>query len=134
MKRILIILLTIFISILVISQTTQIINQRKNIMTKYLLHSKLTAKDGYGEKLASILLDASKIVSTAKGCVLYVVSKDKADSNSVWITEIWNSKDDHDNSLKAEGVRELISQAIPILNGQPQKGQELEVLGGKGIE
>ena len=116
----------------VISQT-QLKNQNKKIMNKYLLHGKLTAQDGYGEKLTSILLNASKLVSTAKGCILYIVSKDTADINSVWITEIWDSKEDHDNSLKVEGVNELISMAIPILNGQPQKGQELEVLGGKGI-
>lgn len=103
-------------------------------MNKYLLHGKLTAKDGYGEKLTSILLDASKLVSTANGCILYVVSKDTVDINSVWITEIWDSKEDHDNSLNVEGVKELISIAIPILDGQPQKGQELEVLGGKGIQ
>lgn len=48
-------------------------------MNKYLLHGKLTAKDGYGEKLTSILLDASKLVSTANGCILYVVSKDTVD-------------------------------------------------------
>ena len=102
-------------------------------MNRYLLHGKLTAKDGYGEKLTSILIQASKIVSTAKGCILYVVGKDQGDMNSVWVTEIWDSKEDHDNSLKDQAVRELISQAIPILDGPPQKGQELTVLGGKGL-
>lgn len=93
----------------------------------------MTAKDGNGEMLTSILLEASNLVSTANGCNLYVISKDNNDNNTVWITEIWESKEDHDNSLKVEGVKELISKAIPILEGQPQKGQELEVLGGKGI-
>lgn len=99
-------------------------------MNKYLLHGKLTATDGNGGKLTSILLDASKLVSTAKGCNLFVISKDNINNNAVWVTEIWDSKEDHDNSLKVEGVRELISQAIPILAEQPQKGQELEVAGG----
>lgn len=102
-------------------------------MNRYLLHGKLTARDGNGEKLISILLDASKLISAAKGCIVYVISRDNNDQNSVWVTEIWDNKVDHDNSLKMEGVRELISKAIPILDGQPQKGQELEVLGGKGI-
>ena len=56
-----------------------------------------------------------------------------ADVNSVYVTEIWESKDDHDNSLKVKGVRELIMKAMPILDGQPTKGQELEILGGAGI-
>jgi quinol monooxygenase YgiN len=102
-------------------------------MNKYLLHGKLTAKEGEVEKLASILLEASRLVSTAQGCILYVVGKDQNDPTAVWITEIWDSKEDHDNSLKVEGVRQLIAQALPILDGPPQKGQELELLGGTGI-
>lgn len=102
-------------------------------MNKYLLYGKLTAKSGYRNELANILLDASKLVSTAKGCKLYVIGKDENDQNSVYVTEIWDSKEDHDNSLKAENVRELIMKAMPILDGQPQKGQELEILGGTGI-
>lgn len=51
----------------------------------------------------------------------------------IYVTEIWDSKEDHDNSLKVEGVRELIMSAMPILDEQPTKGQELEILGGTGI-
>lgn len=93
----------------------------------YLLHGKLTAKSGCRDDLATILLQASKLVSTAKGCKLYVIGKDQNDLNAVYVTEIWASKEDHDNSLKVEGVRELIMKAMPILDGQPTKGQELEI-------
>jgi quinol monooxygenase YgiN len=101
--------------------------------SRYGLHGKLTATEGNADKLTSILLEASKLVSTAKGCQLYFISKDSNDKNSVWITEAWDSKEDHDNSLHVEGVRELITQALPILARQPEKGQELEIIGGKGI-
>ncbi|AZB30760.1 putative quinol monooxygenase [Chryseobacterium balustinum] len=100
---------------------------------QYLLHGKLTAKAGQRNELANILLKASELVSTAKGCKLYAISKGENDTNSVYVTEIWDSKEDHDNSLKVEGVRELIMSAMPILDGQPTKGQELEILGGTGI-
>jgi quinol monooxygenase YgiN len=103
------------------------------MIKKYGLHGKLQAAEGKGEQLASILLKASQLVSSAKGCHLYLISEDKNDKDAVWVTEVWDSKEDHDNSLKGEGVRELISQAIPILAGQPEKGQELLVLGGAGI-
>jgi quinol monooxygenase YgiN len=62
-----------------------------------------------------------------------VIGKDANDVNSVYVTEIWDSKEDHDNSLKLEEVRALIMKAMPIIDGQPQKGQELEILGGTGI-
>ncbi|AJW63548.1 Antibiotic biosynthesis monooxygenase [Elizabethkingia miricola] len=101
--------------------------------SKYLLHGKLTAQSGYREELSDILIQASQLVSTAKGCKLYAVSKAENDTTSVYVTEIWDSKDDHDNSLKVEGVRELIMKAMPILDGQPTKGQELEILGGAGV-
>lgn len=102
-------------------------------MNKYGLHGKLTATAGNGEKLASILLEAARLVSTARGCRLYMVSKDHSDPDAVWITEAWDSKEAHDNSLQAAGVRELIAQAMPLLDGRPEKGQELEILGGAGI-
>ncbi|HEX8719433.1 MAG TPA: hypothetical protein VF736_02215 [Pyrinomonadaceae bacterium] len=47
--------------------------------------------------------------------------------------EVWESKEDHDNSLKVPGARELIMQAMPILAGRPEGGTSLEVLGGKGL-
>ncbi len=100
---------------------------------KYLLHGKLTAQVGNRDEIANILLEASKLVATAKGCKLYVISKDENDRNSVYVTEIWDSKEDHDNTLKVESVRELIMKAIPLLDGQPSKGQELEILSGAGI-
>lgn len=100
----------------------------------YLLHGKLTAKSGHSVELANILIEASQLIASVKGCQLYVIGKDQNDKNSVYVTEIWDSKEDHDNSLKAEGVRELIMKAMPIIDGQPTKGQELEVLGGVGIK
>lgn len=102
-------------------------------MNKYGLHGKLSAKAGQRDKLSQILMKAASAVSKAKGCHVYIVSIDTSDSNSVWITEVWDSKEDHDNSLAADGVKELISQAMPLLDGKPEKGQELEVLGGFGI-
>lgn len=102
-------------------------------MNKYGLHGKLTATPGNADKLAAILLEAAKLLSTAKGCRLYMVSKDHSDEDAVWVTEAWDSKEAHDNSLQVAGVKELISQAMPLLSGRPEKGQELEILGGAGI-
>ncbi|SEJ64578.1 Quinol monooxygenase YgiN [Cyclobacterium xiamenense] len=102
-------------------------------MNQYLLNGKLTAKPGHQDALAAILLQASHLVATAKGCRLYVIGTDKADSHSVYVTEIWDSKEDHDQSLNVEGVRELIMKAMPLLDGPPAKGQELEIIGGAGV-
>jgi quinol monooxygenase YgiN len=97
---------------------------------KYGLHGKLTAKAGESERLASILVQASKLMEDAPGCHLYMVSRDIEDPESVWITEAWDSKEHHDNSLKVDGVSELISEAMPLLQGRPEGGQKLEILIG----
>ena len=99
----------------------------------YLLQGKLIAKAGHSKELANILLQASKLVAEVNGCQLYVIGKDSNDNNAVFVTEIWDSKEDHDNSLNDQNVKELIMKAIPILDGQPRKLQELEILGGIGI-
>lgn len=99
-------------------------------MSNYLLHGNLRAKEGHGDQLADILVKASALVQTAKGCRLYVLSRDPDSADTIWITEIWDSKEDHDGSLLVPGVRELIGQAMPILDGKPERGQELQLLGG----
>ena len=103
-------------------------------MSKYGLHGELKAKKGEGDKLSRVLLDASELVSPMKGCLLYLISRDKTDNDSIWVTEVWDSKHDHDNSLNEESVKALITQAMPLIYGKPEKGQELEILGGKGID
>ena len=99
----------------------------------YFLHGKLTAKAGHRDELSNILLEASKLVANAHGCKIYVIGRDESNQDAVYVTEIWDSKEDHDNSLKLENVRELTKKAMPLIEGQPQKGQELEILGGAGI-
>lgn len=102
-------------------------------MNKYGLHGKLTAKAGRGDALSDILLKASTLVAQAQGCHLYLVSRDPEDPDSVWVTEVWDSQEDHDRSLMIPEVKSLIVQAMPILAGKPDQGQELQVLGGAGL-
>jgi len=101
---------------------------------KYGLHGKLTAQEGKVEELSSILLQAADLMKNADGCHLYMVSVDDSLPNTVWITELWDTETHHEESLSLPGVRELIAKAIPILGEQPSKGQELNVLGGHGVE
>ena len=78
-----------------------------------------------------MLVEASNLVSTAKGCKLYLVSTVPS-QDAVTVYEIWESKEDHGNSLNVEGVRELITKAMPLMNGKPER-TELSLLGGHGI-
>ena len=102
-------------------------------MNKYFLHGLLKANKDEGDKLSAILLDASRILADAKGCIIYLVSRDIDDHDLIWITEIWDSKEDHDQSLTDPLVKDLISNALPLIAENPAKGQELEFIGGYGI-
>jgi quinol monooxygenase YgiN len=100
---------------------------------KYGLIGNFKAKESKGKELANILIEASQLVSTAKGCHHYIVSIDNKEPDRMWVSEIWDTKEDHDNSLKLPGVSELIARAVPLMDGMPQKGTELQIVGGKGI-
>ena len=98
--------------------------------TKYGLHGSLQAKEGCRSELLSILLQAAKALGAVEGCQLYLVSLDSAQPNHVWVTEVWNTQSDHHASLQNTEVRELIAQAMPLLDDQPSGGQQLDVQGG----
>ena len=100
---------------------------------KYGLYGKLQAQAGKGQELSEILLKAAKLMENAKGCILYTVNKTADNPDAIYIIEVWDSKEDHDHSLTLPGVRELIMQAMPILDGTPE-GITLEVLGGEGLD
>jgi quinol monooxygenase YgiN len=99
-------------------------------MSKYLLHGYLKAKPGSTNELTDLMLKASQLMQKAKGCKLYLIGTDETDPNSVWITELWETKEDHANSLRVEGVMDLIQKVMPILGEEPKKGQEINILGG----
>ena len=103
-------------------------------MNKYGLYGKLNALPGKGNELAAILLEAAELVRNARGCNIYLIGKDANNADTIWVTEVWDSKEDHDESLKADAVRQLIGRAMPLLDGRPEGGTVLEVLGGVGLE
>jgi quinol monooxygenase YgiN len=102
-------------------------------MKKYGLHGALRAQPGQGAQLADILLEAARLMQEAKGCQLYLISKDFEEADQIWVTEVWESTAAHDQSLQDERVRALIARAMPLLATPPAGGRKLEVLGGAGL-
>jgi quinol monooxygenase YgiN len=102
-------------------------------MNKYGFQGRFKAQKGKRDKLVSVLLEAATLVSMAKGCRQYIIYKDLKDEEAVFVSEIWDSKEDHDDSLKMEGCNELISKAMPLIDGRPE-AMSLEVVGGKGVD
>lgn len=96
------------------------------------LHGKLQTVEGQREVLIGHLLKAAEVLEGLEGCYLYVISKDTEDAETVWVTEVWASQEDHRASLTLEAVQALIAAARPILAAPPE-GQTLIPVGGKGL-
>lgn len=47
----------------------------------------------------------------------YVIAEDPADPNAIWITEVWDSKENHDASLSLPEVKKAITAARPMITG-----------------
>lgn len=66
------------------------------------LIGKITAVAGQRDALIAILLEG---VADIPDCLSYVVAKDPADANAIWITEVWNSQTSHKASLSLPSVK-----------------------------
>src|ERR1700731_1212480 len=63
------------------------------------------------------LTNALGTVGEMNGCLSYVVSEDVQDENAIWITEVWDSEENHRASLSAPSVQKSISAAKPMIAG-----------------
>lgn len=95
---------------------------------KYGLSGSFSAKKGKGDELTSILEEAANLMKTAKGCMIYIVGQQSDNKDVVHVFEVWDSKEDHDDSLHIDGVRELIGKAMPLIEGKPN-GTEIDIAG-----
>ncbi len=80
----------------------------------YGLIGSMIAVSGRRDDLIAILTEA---VSNMPGCLSYVIAKDSKDENTIWITEVWDSKDSHDASLTLPSVTKAIGAARPMISG-----------------
>jgi quinol monooxygenase YgiN len=90
---------------------------------------KMNARPGQRDALIEILLAG---IRDMPGCLSYVVAKDAADANAIWITEVWDSKESHDASLALPAVRDAIAKGRPLIAGFGD-GVVTTPVGGHGL-
>lgn len=93
------------------------------------LIGKMRAVSGRRDALIAILLEST---GAMPGCLSYVVAKDPADADAIWITEVWDSRASHRASLQLPAVRAAIARARPLIAGF-DSGTETEPVGGVGL-
>lgn len=95
----------------------------------YGLIGKMIAAPGERDTLIAIMLDG---IAGMPGCLSYVVARDPADEDAIWITEVWDSEESHQASLSLPAVREAITRARPLIAGFGDS-TTTEPAGGHGL-
>jgi quinol monooxygenase YgiN len=95
----------------------------------YGLIGKMIAKPGQRDALVAVLLEGT---DEMPGCRSYIIATDPADANVIWITEVWDTQEQHDGSLQLPAVQAAIARARPLIDGF---GERLvtEPIGGVGL-
>lgn len=95
----------------------------------YGLIGKVTAKPGQRDALIDILLEG---VVDMPGCLSYVVAKDPAEADAIWITEVWDTRESHEASLSLAPVQEAIEKGRPLIEAFDKRIETLPV-GSAGL-
>lgn len=95
----------------------------------YGLIGKMLATEGQRDELAKLLLQGTEEMP---GCLSYVIASDPTDPNALWITEVWDSRESHEASLKLPTVQAVIRQGRPMIAGFGER-YETVPLGGVGL-
>lgn len=96
----------------------------------YGLIGKLIAMEGKRDELIKILLEGT---NEMPGCLSYIVAKDKADANAIWITEVWKDESSHKASLLLPVVQKAIAKGKPMIAGFGDQ-TVIEPVGGHGLK
>jgi len=95
----------------------------------YGLIGKMNAKPGERDALAAILLGGT---GSMPGCLSYIIASDPADPDGLWITEVWDSQESHQASLKLPAVQAAIAKGRPLIAGFSNRVETVP-LGGHGL-
>lgn len=93
------------------------------------LIGKMRATAGNRDALLAILLEGT---AAMPGCLSYIVARDPADADAIWITEVWDRRESHRASLQLPQVRAAIARARPLIAGF-DSSVETEPVGGIGL-
>lgn len=95
----------------------------------YGLIGKMTTVEGQRDAFIAILLEGTVAMP---GCLSYIIARDPADANAIWITEVWDSEASHKASLGLPAVKAAIARGRPLIAGFGERFVTAPV-GGHGL-
>lgn len=96
----------------------------------YGLIGKIKAVPGQRDKLAAILLEASEEMP---GCLSYIIANDITDTDAIWVTEVWDTQENHQNSLSLPSVQNAIARGRSLITGFGERFETIPI-GGHGFK
>lgn len=96
----------------------------------YGLIGKMIAAEEKRDELIKILLEGT---NEMPGCLSYIVAKDTADKNAIWITEVWKDEASHKASLSPPAVQKAIAKGKPMI-ARFSDQTIIEPVGGHGLK
>jgi quinol monooxygenase YgiN len=96
-------------------------------------HVRLKAHEGQRDAPVEHMLGVAQLLVDMPGCELYVINTSAAETDIVWVTEVWSTEAELDASLTLESVKAMVEQVVALLAEPPERIDILPV-GGKGID
>lgn len=90
----------------------------------YGLIGQISAAPGKRDELIGYLLAGT---GEMPGNLAYMINKDAADPDAIWIVEVWRNKAAHAASLHLPAVQSAIAKARPILAGFGTRAEVIPV-------
>jgi quinol monooxygenase YgiN len=103
--------------------------QAQETKPMYGLIGQMKAAPGKRDDLVAILAESTEGMP---GCLSYIVARDAADADALWITEVWTDKENHAASLQLPAVQAAIAKARPIIAGFGHRFETVPI-GGVGL-
>jgi quinol monooxygenase YgiN len=95
----------------------------------YGLIGKIVATPGQRDALIEILLEGTLAMP---GCRSYVIARDPADADGLWVTEVWDDQASHRASLSLPAVQAAITRGKPLIK-EFASHVVTEPVGGHGL-
>jgi len=95
----------------------------------YGLIAKISVVPGQRDALAALLREVSQALP---GCLSYVIATDPADSDALWITEVWDSQASHQGSLSLPAVQAAMTKGRGMIAGFSNRVETVPI-GGHGL-
>jgi quinol monooxygenase YgiN len=102
---------------------------RKKAMSQYGLFVSFDTASGNGDALATALMEGSRAMAAAPGCLPHLMFRAEDAPDTVWVTELWENQAVHDAAVETPLATD-ITQRVMVLAGNVRTRITSEFVGG----